>query len=162
LVSSSDRNSKTDPDQDHLLRYDIQWTAQHIAEVQEMSQIHNSHSAFNLLKSKFNPTAEEFWLLTLNSVLELTQTILISKGTLNHCPVHPRDLFRECIKANAFTFIIAHNHPSLDVTPSPEDTKLTQRLFRISKILEIPMADHIIFTDKNYFSLRENNSISWK
>ncbi len=132
------------------------------AEVQDMSQIHNSHLAFQILKQKFNPNCEEFWLLTLNSTLTLTKTVLLTKGTLNYCPVHPRDLFRECLTANAFTFLIAHNHPSMDVNPSPADLKLTRRLFKLSQMLEIPMADHIIFSDVNYFSLRENNSISWK
>lgn len=133
-----------------------------IAEVQEMSHIHNSVSAFNILKTKFNPEAEEFWLMTLNPNLSLTGLILLTKGTLNYCPVHPRDLFRECLKANAFTFLIAHNHPSLNVLPSNEDLKLTRKLFKLSLLLEIPMTDHIIFSDKSYYSLRENNSIRWK
>ena len=132
------------------------------AEVQRMSQIHNSQIAFQILKQKFNPNCEEFWLLTLNSTLTLTNIILLTKGTLNYCPVHPRDLFRECLTANAFTFLIAHNHPSLDVNPSQADLKLTRRLFKLSQMLEIPMADHIIFSNVNYFSLRENNSINWK
>ena len=132
------------------------------AEVQEMSQIHNSFLAFNILKSKFNPEAEEFWLLTLNSSLMLTGLVLLTKGTLNYCPVHPRDLFRECLKANAFTFLIAHNHPSLNVNPSEEDLKLTRKLLKLSRLLEIPMTDHIIFSDQSYFSLRENKSIRWE
>lgn len=132
------------------------------AEVQEMSEIHNSYLAFNILKSKFNPEAEEFWLMTLNSNLILTGLILLTKGTLNYCPVHPRDLFRECLKANAFTFLIAHNHPSFNVCPSEADLKLTRKLLKLSKLLEIPMTDHIIFSDKSYFSLRENKSICWK
>ncbi len=127
-----------------------------------MSQIHNSRFAFEILKDKFNPDSEEFWLLTLNSTLTLTKAILLAKGTLNYCPVHPRDLFRECLKMNAFTFLIAHNHPSLDLNPSTEDLKLTRKLLKISYLLEIPMADHIIFSHENYFSLRENNSVRWK
>lgn len=127
-----------------------------------MSQIHNSRFAFESLKAKFNPDAEEFWLLTLNSTLHLTQLILVTKGTLNYCLVHPRDLFRECVKANAFTFIMAHNHPSLNVKPSNEDIKLTRRLFKLAQMMEIPMADHIIFSDKTYFSFRENNLICGK
>ena len=132
------------------------------AEVQEMSQIHNSLLAFNILKLKFNPEVEEFWLLTLNTSLVLTRLVLLTKGTLNYCPVHPRDLFRECLKANAFTFLIAHNHPSLNINPSEQDLKLTRKILKLSKLLEIPMTDHIIFSDKNYFSLRENKSIRWE
>ena len=92
----------------------------------------------------------------------LTGLVLLTKGTLNYCPVHPRDLFRECLKANAFTFLIAHNHPSLNVNPSEEDLKLTRKLLKLSRLLEIPMTDHIIFSDQNYFSLRENKSIRWE
>ncbi len=127
-----------------------------------MSQIHNSQLAFDHLKGKFNPDVEEFWLLILNSVLKLTHSLMLSKGTLNSCPVHPRDLFRECLRANAFTFIMAHNHPSLLVSPSPEDIKLTRRMYKIGLLLEIPLADHLIFTDKTYFSFRENQLIGRK
>ncbi|MBC7466543.1 MAG: JAB domain-containing protein [Bdellovibrio sp.] len=127
-----------------------------------MSQIHNSRFAFDLLKTKFNPDAEEFWLLTLNSSLTLTGTLLIAKGTLNYCSVHPRDLFRECLRANAFAFIMAHNHPSLDVQPSDEDIKLTNRFLKIAKLLEIPMLDHLVFTDTAYYSFKENNLLSRK
>jgi DNA repair protein RadC len=125
--------------------------------VQEMSQIHNSRFAFDLLKTKFNPDAEEFWLLTLNSALILTSSNLVAKGTLNYCSVHPRDLFRECIRANAFAFIMAHNHPSLDPQPSENDIKMTGRFLKIAKLVEIPMLDHLIFTDKTYYSFKENN-----
>lgn len=127
-----------------------------------MSQIHNSRFAFDLLKSKFNPDAEEFWLITLNAGLSLTGSVLLAKGTLNYCSVHPRDLFRECIRANAFAFIMAHNHPSLDVRPSDEDIKLTQRFLKISKLLEIPMLDHLIFSDKIYYSFKEHNLLGRK
>lgn len=85
--------------------------------------------------------------------------LLVSKGSLNYCPVHPRDLFREAIKANAFALIIAHNHPSQDPNPTKEDLNLTKRLVKISKLIEIPILDHIIFTNDSYFSFKENNLI---
>ena len=127
-----------------------------------MSQIHNSRFAFDILKTKFNPYAEEFWVLTLNANLTLTNTNLIAKGTLNYCNTHPRDLFRECIKDNAYAFIMAHNHPSLDVRPSEADIKLTTKFLKISKLLEIPMLDHLIFTNEHYYSFKENNLLRWK
>jgi len=78
---------------------------------------------------------------------------------LNYCPVHPRDLFREAIKANSYALIIAHNHPSLDPSPTVEDIKLTKRLVRISKMLEIPILDHIIFAANEYYSFKEKKLI---
>lgn len=124
-----------------------------------MFSIHNSSEAYNLLKSKFNPYCEEFWLINLNSDLRTTDLVLISRGTLNYCLVHPRDLFREALQANSFSIIIAHNHPSLDPRPTLQDIKLTKKLCRISKLIEIPIIDHIVFTDKTFYSFKENNLI---
>ncbi len=131
----------------------------YFAVMQEMSPIHNSQLAFDLLKTKFNGEAEEFWLINLNSHLIATSTILIAKGTLNYCPIHPRDLFREALRANSFAIIIAHNHPSLDPQPTNEDIRLTKKLCRISTLIEIPILDHIIFTDTNYFSFKQKDLI---
>ena len=129
------------------------------AVAQEMSPIHNSQRAFHLLQPHFNPDCEEFWLINLNSNLSSQNVILIAKGTLNYCPIHPRDLFREAIKANSFAIIIAHNHPSLDISPTPQDIILTKKLCRIAKMLQIPILDHIIFSDSKYYSFKENRLI---
>jgi DNA repair protein RadC len=122
-----------------------------------MSPIHNSLLAFDLLKSKFNPECEEFWLINLNCQLSVNSSILISRGTLNYCPVHPRDLFREALKANSFALIIAHNHPSLDPRPTAQDISLTKKLIKLGQLIEIPILDHIIFTQIEYFSFKENH-----
>jgi len=124
-----------------------------------MSPIHNSQLAFDILKPHFNAECEEFWLLNLNCQLQSQKPILISRGTLNYCPVHPRDLFREALKANAYALIIAHNHPSQDPSPTQEDIKLTKRLARISRMLEVPILDHIVFTGEKYFSFKEHSLI---
>ncbi len=124
-----------------------------------MSPIHNSLVAFDLLKPFFNPNAEEFWLLNLNTDLKQINMILIARGTLNYCHIHPRDLFREALRANSFALIIAHNHPSLDPSPSPQDLQLTKKLCKISRLIEIPILDHIIFTNEKYFSFKENHLI---
>lgn len=126
---------------------------------QIMLPIHNSQFAFNLLKSNFNQFAEEFWLINLNSCLIAQNLKLISKGTLNFCLVHPRDLFREALMSNSYAIIIAHNHPSLDTQPTIEDIKLTKKLVTISQLIEIPILDHIIFTDQYYYSFKEHNLI---
>ncbi|MEQ1721827.1 MAG: JAB domain-containing protein [Pseudobdellovibrio sp.] len=122
-----------------------------------MSQIHNSHTAFTLLKDRFNEFCEEFWLINLNTKLEVKNLKLISRGTLNFCLVHPRDLFREALLANSYAIIIAHNHPSGDVQPTDEDIILTKKLVKISKTIEIPLLDHIVFSDRLYFSFKEKN-----
>lgn len=124
-----------------------------------MSQINNSRVAFNLLKSNFNEFCEEFWLINLNTDLTTQSLNLIARGTLNYCQVHPRDLFRAALHANSYAIIIAHNHPSLIIEPTPEDIRLTKKFMKISKLIEIPILDHIIFTGKEYFSFKENRLI---
>jgi DNA repair protein RadC len=124
-----------------------------------MSPIHNSRLAFELLKPLFNSESEEFWLINLDSSLCAKKSVLIAKGTLNYCPVHPRDLFREALKANSYAIIIAHNHPSLDPNPTTQDIKLTKKLSRLGHLIEIPIIDHIIFTNEIYFSFKENKLI---
>jgi DNA repair protein RadC len=122
-----------------------------------MRQINNSQNAFELLRSNFNPLCEEFWLITLNAQLYTINTTLISRGTLNFCLVHPRDIFRCAVHDNALSLILAHNHPSLALNPSNQDIQLTKKLIRISKIIEIPIIDHLIFSSEFYFSFKENN-----
>ncbi|MBC7419159.1 MAG: JAB domain-containing protein [Bdellovibrio sp.] len=124
-----------------------------------MSPIHNSRLAFELLKPVFNADAEEFWLIALNCDLSSKGLTMIAKGTLNYCPVHPRDLFREAIRFNAYAMIIAHNHPSLNILPTKEDIQLTKKFCKLAKLLEIPILDHLIFSNEKYYSFKENNLI---
>lgn len=130
-----------------------------IATIRSMSPIQNSQLAFNLLQPQFNACCEEFWLINLNTCLEAQSLKLISRGTLNFCLVHPRDLFREAIAANSYAIIIAHNHPSLITSPTSEDLVLTKKLIKIAKIIEIPILDHVIFTKDEYFSFKEHRLI---
>lgn len=118
--------------------------------------IDSAEKAFQLLHVNYNPFAEEFWGLYLSHQMQLVKMVMVHKGTLNSCKVHPRDLFREAVHANAFAMIIAHNHTSLNDQPSLEDIRLTKKLLKCSKILEIPILDHVIFTKEKYYSFNEN------
>lgn len=79
----------------------------------------------------------------------------VSVGTLNSNLVHPREVFKSAIQANAAQIIVAHNHPSNDPEPSPEDVALTRRLGDAAKILGIELLDHVIVTRNGFTSLRE-------
>lgn len=121
--------------------------------------VSNSRSAFELLKDQFNPNAEEFWGLFLNNHLSVIDFKLIHRGTVDSCSIHPRDLFREAIKLNSCAVIIAHNHPSRNIEPSVSDLKLTKKLKKIGLLIQIPVIDHVIFSDFNYYSFKEHQSI---
>lgn len=81
---------------------------------------------------------------------------VVSIGSLNSSIVHPRELFKVAILANAASIIIFHNHPSGDQSPSSEDINITHRLKECGKILGIELTDHIIIGSNNRFcSLKE-------
>jgi len=123
------------------------------------SEILNSQAAFVALQPNYNSDAEEFWGLYLDHQLQIKQLKLLHKGTLESCTVHPRDVFREAVRMNAFAIIIAHNHTSTNVMPSFQDIKLTKKLRKLSLLLEIPIIDHIIFSNTNYYSFKEHQLI---
>ena len=104
-----------------------------------------------------NADREYFILICLNSKSEPTHIETVSIGTINFAIIHPREIFKTAILSNATSIIIGHNHPSEDVTPSPEDIKTTQRIKEISEMIGIILYDHIIFSENDHHSIMEND-----
>jgi len=106
-------------------------------------------------------TVESFQVLLLNTRKRLIRVDEISEGTLDTLLVHPRDVFRAAIAANAAGVVLVHNHPSGDPTPSEADIKVTRDLIRAGQLLKIEVVDHVIIgrvsaeRAKDYSSLRE-------
>jgi DNA repair protein RadC len=104
---------------------------------------------------------ENFQVVLLNTRRKLIKVDNISQGTLDTILVHPREVFKAAIAANAAAVVLAHNHPSGDPTPSEADIKVTRDLIRAGQLLKIEVLDHVIMgratTDrpKDYVSLRE-------
>ena len=69
--------------------------------------------------------------------------------------VHPREVFKDAIMHNAYSVVLAHNHPSGDSEPSEDDLTITKRLVDAGKILGIEVIDHIIITKNGFFSFKE-------
>jgi len=80
---------------------------------------------------------------------------LVAVGTLGSVEVHPRDVFRTVIRRNAASVIIGHNHPSGELTPSPDDARLTERLMRGADLLGIGLLDHIIIGQDGHVSMAD-------
>lgn len=80
-------------------------------------------------------------------------------GSLNRSLVHPREIFKEALKHGTASIILVHNHPSSDVTPSPQDISITKRLIEIGELIGIEILDHIIVGANNYLSMREEKYI---
>ena len=109
-----------------------------------------------LLMPRFRyETREHFLAVLLTTKNHVIKTAVISVGSLNASIVHPRELFREAINAHCASLILAHNHPSGDPTPSPEDVSLSQKLKEAGQLLDIPVLDHVILGDGRYISLKE-------
>jgi DNA repair protein RadC len=102
---------------------------------------------------------EHFVALFLDARNNLIKKSTISIGSLDSNVVHPRELFKEAIQASSAQVIIAHNHPSGDPEPSPEDIALTRRLWEAAKILGIELVDHIVVTNNKYISFKEKGLI---
>jgi DNA repair protein RadC len=100
---------------------------------------------------------EEFHVGILDTQLQLRSDVLVSRGTLNSTPVHPREVFRQAIAEGAYAVILVHNHPSGDPTPSAMDLKLTEQLVQAGNMLDIPVLDHIIIGQRGYSSMADQS-----
>lgn len=94
---------------------------------------------------------EVFWLLALNAKHFLISgaPFVITRGILNTSLVHPREVFRPAIVVGAAAVIIAHNHPSGDPDPSPDDKAVTDQLAAAGRVLDIPVHDHLILGSRS-------------
>ncbi len=123
---------------------------------QEKPKVTSPADAANLLMSEMMFLEKEHLKLVLldtrNGVLG-TPTIYV--GSLNTSVIRIGELFRVAIKENAAAFIIAHNHPSGDPSPSPEDIRVTRQIAQAGKILDIDVLDHVIIGRQRYVSMKE-------
>ena len=102
---------------------------------------------------------ERFAVLMLDIKHRLLGTKVITIGTATETLAHPRDIFREVIRQGAVRCLVAHNHPSGNLEPSPEDLALTRQLLQAGQILGIPVLDHLILGNGDFRSLRQTTTL---
>ena len=104
---------------------------------------------------------EEFHTLLLDTRRRLIRAEQITTGILDTAIVHPREVFKKAIAANASALVLVHNHPSGDPTPSKADIQVTRDLIRAGQLLKIDVLDHVIIgqrtteQDRDFVSLKE-------
>ncbi len=125
----------------------------------DMGTITTSLDAYSQLKSCFSKDVEEFWSIALSSNKKTLARCCLFRGTVDQCMVHPRDIFRFAITNNSSSLLIAHNHPSGNPEPSPQDIQFTRQIIQASQLVEIPIVDHIIFGNGDYWSFADHG---WK
>ena len=99
---------------------------------------------------------ERFLTVSLNGAHEVIQTRTVSVGLVNRTLIHPREVFADALTDRACAIIVAHNHPSGQLTPSPEDKDITRRLRGAGELLGIPLLDHLVFSQQDFYSFVEH------
>jgi DNA repair protein RadC len=117
--------------------------------------INSARDAVAQLQELRTAKKENFVVLYLNARNQLIHKETISIGTISASLIHPREIFEPAIKNLASQIIVAHNHPSGDLSPSDEDIKVTKRLMAAGELLGIEVLDHLIITAAGFTSLKE-------
>ncbi|MBC7390736.1 MAG: DNA repair protein RadC [Opitutaceae bacterium] len=126
----------------------------------EKPRILCSKDAYEILKPDltFLPY-EEFWVILMNRANYVLKKVKIGQGGISETTADLRLAFKAAIDNLATTVLIAHNHPSGNLNPSNSDKELTRRFKESGKMLEITLADHLIITDRGYFSFADEGLI---
>jgi len=98
---------------------------------------------------------ENFHVLFLNTKNQILFEKTIFIGTLNASVAHPREIYKEAVQKNAASIIVSHNHPSQNCIPSEQDITFTNTLVEAGGIIGIPVLDHIVVSNHDYFSFKE-------
>jgi len=133
------------------------------AEIQRTAPLLDKPEAVaDLLREECHPYGvEHFYAILLNTRRRLLRKVHLTHGTLVAALVHPRDVFRPAVSANASAVILVHNHPSGDPTPSKADIAVTRDLIRTGALLRIEVLDHVILgkrtdeRERDFFSMKE-------
>ncbi|HUX11678.1 MAG TPA: JAB domain-containing protein, partial [Spirochaetia bacterium] len=103
---------------------------------------------------------EHFISLSLNGAHEVSAVRVVSVGLVNRTIVHPREVYADPVTDRASAVIVCHNHPSGNVDPSSEDREVTRRLAAAGETLGIPLLDHVVFSERAYYSFLEHGEIA--
>jgi len=122
----------------------------------KLQKIIGSKQVYELMRPDlYDESVEQVYLLLLNRSNGLIKKQRVSQGGTTASVVDPKVVFRFALEQGAHSLILIHNHPSGNLQPSDADKRLTQRLQKVGIELEIPLVDHLIFTDQGYFSFAD-------
>ena len=123
-------------------------------------KITSSQTVFDIMQPLLGSLEhEEFWVLYLNNSNSVLYKLQVSKGGITGTVVDVRLILKEAIELVAVAIILVHNHPSGNMRPSDADRHVTQKLKKGASTLEIKVLDHLIVTEKTYFSFADENML---
>jgi DNA repair protein RadC len=118
--------------------------------------VKNVKSIFeNIKKINIDYSQENFLIFYLNSKNKISKSEILFKGAMDSCTIDFKVIFRNALKYKAISIIIAHNHPSGDLTPSDNDKDIFSKIIEAGKIIQIKILDSIIFSKKEFYSMEE-------
>ena len=123
--------------------------------IQAKPKIRVPKDALPLLSTIRNSPQEVVMVLDLDGNNQVIQAREVTKGLANQSQIHPREVYRGALIANAVSILLAHNHPSGNLEPSESDLIATRRLVEVSKTIGIPVLDHVIVGPTGFSSIRE-------
>ncbi len=125
-------------------------------------KVSDSNTLFNILSPLMaqHPTVEKFYCIYLDAKNKIISIDPVFSGSLSSCSVYPREVIKACLEKGAASLIVAHNHPSGDLTPSHEDKQITRRLIVACGVMGIRLHEHIICGAINYRSMASDGIIS--
>jgi len=130
------------------------------AEALEKKKITSSHDVFEYFSGILGDSNyEAFYILLLNRANKVIREIMISEGGFSGTVADPKKIFKIALEYNASGVILCHNHPSGNIQPSDADVKLTKKLRSAGEMLDLPVIDHIIIGEENYYSFADEGSL---
>lgn len=130
--------------------------AQLYAKPTERPSLHSPSEAYDILQPFMGCLDhEELWVLNLDTRNRVMSLVKLYQGSVNSSQVRVSEVFRQAIIDNVPSIIIAHNHPSGDPSPSPEDVSVTRAIVQAGKLLDIDVLDHLVIGRDRFVSLKE-------
>jgi DNA repair protein RadC len=127
-----------------------------LAQPEERLRVSSPADLAPLLILEMAPLDQEtLRVVLLNTKNQVIKMVDVYRGSLNSSLVRIAEVFKEAVRLNAASIIVAHNHPSGDPTPSPEDARVTEQIVAAGRLLEIEVLDHLVIGEREWISLRE-------
>lgn len=130
------------------------------AKVEDAPLLNSAEAIYNYMHTTIQDLdIEEGWILMMKQNFRLIEAKRISIGGLTMAPIDIRLMMKEALMKNTTILAFCHNHPSGNTSPSHEDDLLTTRIRKACELLSIHFADHVVLTDGNYYSYREEGRL---
>jgi DNA repair protein RadC len=122
-------------------------------------RIRTPQDIFEVVRHYANRNQERFISISLNGAHEVMAVRVVTVGLVNRTMVHPREVFADPLSDHCCAVCVCHNHPSGELEPSPEDDSITIKLEAAAEVLGIRFLDHLIFSEKSFYSYRKENKL---